>query len=1116
MFRVLRWLPFGAALLCSVIAPAAVAGGKASPEVLRAVRTGEARVLVALDVAPQRDPAGLARAVAQAQERVLAGVDPSAVRVVSRMDHLPILSMDLGRDGLEQLLAQPGVRAVQLDRERVLHDVESDALTHASTVHGFGSTGAGIRVAVVDSGINAGHVNLADDLVAQACFRTEGDCPAGPNDATDQNGHGTHVAGIITGAGGVAPDAEIIALKVFTTGNTSDTNILNALNAIVANHASWQTRVVNMSLGGANYADQASCDASNAAYALAFSTLNSLGIAVFVSTGNDADINGVGAPGCVTGAIGVGSVGDAVFTLNFAACTDNGEPDKVTCFSNTTPVQGAGELVDLLAPGCQITAEWVGSPTATNTICGTSMATPAAAGIGALMLQVDPTLAPVDLENLLEDTGDLVTDYRNGVQYPRINAATAYDEIAITLPGAPVLTATAQNATQIALQWTDISGEDAYEVRHSPDGLSWTLVATPGQDVTAFVHEPGACGPQYYRVRGVETGVGFSLYSNIADASLRDCPLAPTGLVASVLAADLVQLVWADNATDETGYRVERRADGGAWTEVAALPAGSDSHEDPVPECAFYDYRVRAERNGDFSAWSGEVPVNPCAPANDLIANAQPVTGDAVFVEPGLRYATTSLDDPVPSCGFYGAAPAHSLWYAVTVDEERLVTIETDGSGLVDEDSLLAVYTGSPGALAEVACNDDIDLFSNQWYSRVSLTLEPGITYYVQVGQNYPVATTTDMTLQTSFVFSGAPVTPDNDLFANAEAVPSLSWTELEPNWQLATRSPDDPQFQPDGSRCMSGLFPRNGTNTLWYSFDPPSNGQLDIVVTGPLGHDTVVAVFTGASLAELVQIACDDEGGAGSLSALIDVPVTAGTRYYIHVGRWSNTPLATAQTLALQFEFTGPAVLPVDFSLLAPANGAMLDAPPAMFDWTPSINAESYELLIGNGEVELVIPNITANQYALDTEQLESLADGDYLWEVVAHNSEGSVPAVNGPFAFSLETGPGPFNLSAPVNDARFVLPETPESFSWSASEGATGYILQVSDGNGDPLLEVAGITGLAYALSPEERALFALPGLYEWNVVAVDADGEQQADNGSFVFVVLDQLIFQHGFED
>src|SRR5690606_33959319 len=107
MFRVLRWLPFGAALRSSVIAAAAVACGKARPEVLRAVRTGEARVLVALDVAPQRDPAGLARAVAQAQERVLAGVDPSAVRVVSRMDHLPILSMDLGRDGLEQLLAQP-------------------------------------------------------------------------------------------------------------------------------------------------------------------------------------------------------------------------------------------------------------------------------------------------------------------------------------------------------------------------------------------------------------------------------------------------------------------------------------------------------------------------------------------------------------------------------------------------------------------------------------------------------------------------------------------------------------------------------------------------------------------------------------------------------------------------------------------------------------------------------------------------------------------------------------------------------------------------------------------------------------------------------------------------
>ena len=104
---------------------------------------------------------------------------------------------------------------------------------------------------------------LADDVVGQACFRTENDCIGGPTSAEDQDGHGTHVAGIITGPQGVAPDATIYALKVFTTADTSDTNILNALNHVIGlNTATPGTvDVINMSLGGGNFADQASVGA---------------------------------------------------------------------------------------------------------------------------------------------------------------------------------------------------------------------------------------------------------------------------------------------------------------------------------------------------------------------------------------------------------------------------------------------------------------------------------------------------------------------------------------------------------------------------------------------------------------------------------------------------------------------------------------------------------------------------------------------------------------------------------------------------------------------------------------------------------------------------------------
>lgn len=1092
-----------------------------SPDLSTTLRRGPAPVIVVLD-AGSGDRAPAAAAVAAAQANVLQALPQGSYRLRQQYRRLPLLSLEIQPSALERLLADPRVRAVQLDRTRRLYDAESDALTRIGDVHGFGFGGAGTRVAVIDSGINNTHVNLVDDLFAQACFRTEGDCPAGPDDATDQNGHGTHVAGIISGAEGVAPEAEIIALKVFTTGNTSDTNILNALDAVVANDASWQTDVVNMSLGGNNYSDQASCDADSAAYVASFATLNGMGIAVFVATGNDGSITQVGSPGCVTGAIGVGSVSDATFTANFSTCTENGQADKVTCFSNATPTQGAGELVDLLAPGCEITSEWIGSTTATNTICGTSMATPTAAGVAATLLSVDPSLTPAQLEELLESTADLVTDYRTAVQYPRINAASAYAEVAITLPTPTGLIATPVSTTAIELDWNDIAGETSYQIQRATDG-NWELLDTVAAGVVAYSDTAAPCGLVTYRVRGVEDG-GFSMFSNEASATARACPLPPTDLAATVLATDTVRLDWTDNAVDETGYRLERTSNGGAWTEVATPAANAETATDTPLACGAYAYRVRAHRSAldDYSPWSNTVQATPCAPANDLIGNAEAVVADVTDTEAGARWATTSADDPVPSCGYYGAALAHSLWYVLSPGADGSVVIDTSGSSVVDDDTVLAVYTGSPGALAEVACNDDINFGGNNWFSRLSVALEAGTTYYVLVGQNWPGALNTDGTLVTAFDFGEALAVPANDLFANAEAVPAFPYADSESGWQFATRSANDPVFAPysgAGGTCSASFFPVNGTNTLWYALTPTANGQLGVDMEGSGSQDTVIAVFTGTWPA-LTQVACDDQAGTGNLARITGFPLLVGVPYFVHVARWSATPLSAPATAAVNFQFVADPTPPVAVDLLAPLDGSVhyLPAVPAVLDWTPSINAVSYTLVVNDGSSDvLTVTGIATDQYALSAGEQALLGTGSYTWNVTAVNADGSTGSGNGPFAFTVQPAPAPgaFALLAPADGTRTLLPDAPTLFDWEPAAGATSYTLVIEDGEGEVLV-LEGLTTDEHALTAGQLALLTSgERAFTWTVTAVNAVGTSAASGGPFGFTVLEEPILSDGFE-
>ncbi len=236
--------------------------------------------------------------------------------------------------------------------------------------------GQGVVVYVVDTGVRYTHQEFGDRARKNEAVKGI-DTVSNDSDPNDCNGHGTHVAGTVGGATyGVAKLVQIVGVRVLgCTGAGWTSDVIAGLNAIPSFHASHYgsgyRAVVNMSLGG---------DASLAMNA-AVASLTSANIPVVVAAGNDNEDAGSYSPASEPTAITVGSSSSA---------------DTRSYFSNYGPV------VDVFAPGSDITAAWYTSNTAIYTMSGTSMASPHVAGSVALYLGINsvngnsPTTAEVE------------------------------------------------------------------------------------------------------------------------------------------------------------------------------------------------------------------------------------------------------------------------------------------------------------------------------------------------------------------------------------------------------------------------------------------------------------------------------------------------------------------------------------------------------------------------------------------------------------------------------------------------------------------------------------------------------------------------------------------------
>jgi subtilisin family serine protease len=268
------------------------------------------------------------------------------------------------------LLATPALASsVESTAPWGLDRIDQRALPLDGSFH-YGSGGQGVTVYVVDTGIRL----TGKDFGGRAVTGVD-QVDGGP--ATDCNGHGSHVAGVIGGTRyGVAKQARLVAVRVLDcTGRGTSQSVGRGLQWVLANHKAGQPAVLNMSLGGA---PSPSLDKQ-------VRDLVHAGVVVVVAAGN-GDASGRAADACGT------SPARTRVAITVSA-TDR--RDVKPSWANV------GSCVDLFAPGVSITSDWDTSDTATKTISGTSMAAPSVAGAAAVYLGAHPQATPAQVRAAL-------------------------------------------------------------------------------------------------------------------------------------------------------------------------------------------------------------------------------------------------------------------------------------------------------------------------------------------------------------------------------------------------------------------------------------------------------------------------------------------------------------------------------------------------------------------------------------------------------------------------------------------------------------------------------------------------------------------------------------------
>lgn len=314
-----------------------------------------------------------------------------------------------GRVHVQDILALrdlPGVVMIELDG--ILEVQMEDVVP----VHGVdlvwdetGYDGSGVSVAIIDTGLDADHVGLDDldddpstndpKVVAFYDAVASADVTNGTTAPYDDHGHGTHCGGITAGTGapdfthiGIAPKARLVGVKVLDGGGSgSFTGVMAGMQWTVDVRYQYNIRSASMSLGGPGAIEWTSSE-EDSVNRMANEMVRA-GVALFIAAGNNGVSAQIGTPGSAEDVITVGSLD---------------KDTKIAIYSSQGPTEEGRVKPNIAFVGSSVMAPEANSGDAYVGMSGTSMATPGAAGLGALMSQANPDLQPFDMRNIMQET----------------------------------------------------------------------------------------------------------------------------------------------------------------------------------------------------------------------------------------------------------------------------------------------------------------------------------------------------------------------------------------------------------------------------------------------------------------------------------------------------------------------------------------------------------------------------------------------------------------------------------------------------------------------------------------------------------------------------------------